>query len=266
VSIHSPGPKKRRKIVAKGGKKKRVKRTKEERKQRRREKQRVIARNFRKRKKAHLENLQEEVKRLRLENEELRKELGMEKENESAFGSSMRATKEQLSALSTLLETGDDGAAVRKIVVATKPSKGEEERKLNSVNFHFDQLKKHLVLDDFAKMIVLALDGDEEKTTETWNIMCEALSLTPNQKIKMQKMRNQVSKRFLEISTFRREFDVTTKAFHESVQSLKDLVGDVTSALTPTQEAKHLMWRDQNKACLQMMSCMWKMKVGSFSK
>eukprot|EP00940_MAST-03C_sp_MAST-3C-sp2_P001762 g1762.t1 len=252
INGSSPLKKRRRVTTAK-----RPKRTKEERKQRRREKQRIIARNFRKRKKAHLLNLQEEVKRLRLENGELRKELGIEKNNEATHPTAPFASKDQIENLSQMVSDGQD-AEIRRFVASSKPSKEHAEKKAKSVSFHFDQLQAHLVHNDFSKMIVLALEG--EKGSETWNIVRDALSLTPKQETKLFEMRAAVASKVAEISAFRKVFAAAREKFDTSIKSLDSIVGDVTDMLNPTQEAKHILWREQNKACLKMMNCMWNMR------
>ena len=172
----------------------------------------------------------------------------------------MRLKKDQLDALSALIKA-DDEIGIRRIIKSTKPTEEEEERKTGSVNFHFDQLKKHLVLDDFAKMIVLGL-SEQSDANEMWGIMTAALSLTPKQEQKLQNMRSIVSKQFAEISSFCSDLEKMSTQFHASIETLKRMIGGVTDVLSPTQEAKHLLWREQNRACLQMINCMWKMKAG----
>lgn len=255
---------------------KRVRRTKEERKQRRREKQRVIARNFRKRKKAHLQNLQEEVKLLRLENEKFRKELGLSVKG--AEEDVERETKRQrVQNLKTMLKSGEE-SAVRDVVSSIKSEERlRAEKETKSVRFHLNELRRHLDLPKQTKMILLGLQHEKQSSAESgeaneettctsspeamWSLMETSLSLSAKQRASLQAKRVETTKLFDEYAKIQNDFATFSKRVAGVLSRTRQTASDVSDLLTPLQHGQHLVWREQNKACLQMVDYMWKAKL-----
>lgn len=251
---------------------KRVRRTKEERKQRRREKQRVIARNFRKRKKAHLQNLQEEVKQLRVENEKFRKELGLASKSSDDDRETKRQRVEQLK---TMLESGDE-STVRKVVSSIRSEEHDRsEKEAKSVKFHLDELKRHLELPKQTKLILLGLQHKESSSpNETctsspeamWSLMETSISLTSKQKAALQAKRVETTELFEEYAQIQSTFASFAARLDNVLHRARRTASGVSDLLTPQQHGQHLIWREQNKACLQMVDFMWKAKLEAASK
>lgn len=242
---------------------KREKRTKEQRQQRRREKQRIIARNFRKRKKEHLIGLQSEVKRLRLENESLRKEMGQRAGSTGPLPRPESATSElNLEELASMVESRDD-EGVKQVLKKHGPIGQEdlEPEKDRSTRLHIELLAKNLHPSQLIKMAVLGLcqqsDGGPH---EMWDVMCTALVLTPKQQELVLKNAGDIHKHHRALVQAQDSLVLLRRQASESVQAMSRITKSVTDQLTPLQQAQHLIWKEKNKACLQMMDCMWTMQ------
>lgn len=245
----------------------REKRTKEQRQQRRREKQRIIARNFRKRKKEHLIGLQDDVKRLRLENDRLRKEMGRREVSVGVGPAPEQETDPPAGfdweSLESMVASRNEAAV--KVFLQKHGSMGQEDlepEKDRSTQFHIDQLAKNLHPSQLIKMAVLGLcqkaDGGAQK--EMWNIMSTSLSLTPKQQ-------DAILKNVGNIHTHHRDLvraqdslvEMRCKAT-DAVKAMASITKSVVDQLSPLQQAQHLVWKEKNKACLQMIYCMWTMQ------
>jgi len=238
----------------------RVKRTKEQRQQRRREKQRIIARNFRKRKKEHLIGLQSEVKRLRRENESLRQEMGRPGGANGPLP--QQDTEVNWEALASMVESRDDQGV--KQFLQKHGSVGQEDlepEKDRNTRFQIDLLDKNLQASQLNKMAVLGLcqqaDGGPH---EMWDVMCSALVLTPKQQELISKNVGDIHKHHRALVHAQDSLVLLRRQTSEAVQAMACITKSVTDQLTPLQQAQHLIWKEKNKACLQMMDCMWTMQ------
>ena len=219
--------------------------SKEERKQIRREKQRIIARNFRKRKKESLKRLQEEVKRLRTENDIHRKNMNLvdrKKEEEK---------KMNLKTLSKLVDDQDE-----KSLSHMKPVKIELDKFENSVNFHFEQLKALTPSDNVSKMVLLGLGhSDPQEQQKVWNeMLCPSLDLTNQQKSQLQG--KDLSKTFREMTNLMSELKSFQKRFKSVMRDAHNAVSDVSDSFSAVQHSKHEIWMQTNDG-FEALRQMW---------
>ena len=220
--------------------------SKEERKQIRREKQRIIARNFRKRKKESLKRLQEEVKRLRTENDIHRKNMNLVDRKEE------EEKKKNLKTLRKLVEDQDEESLSH-----MKPVKIDLDKFENSVNFHFEQLEALAPSENVSKMILLGLGhSDPQQQQKVWNeMLCPSLDLTNQQKSQLQG--KDLSKTFREMTNLMSELKSFQKRFKSVMRDAHNAVSDVSNSFSAVQHSKHEIWMQTNEDGFEALRCMW---------
>ena len=228
-----------------------MKPTKEERKQRRREKQRIIARNFRKRKKETFEKLQEEVKRLRMENEQHRNRLNL-----MNFKDENHEAVQDVKSLSELIEQNDE-ENLRHV----KPVISNEKFQ-NSVNFQFDELRKLSTPSDYlSKMILLGLEKDSSmQQQKVWSLMCSSMQLTDQQKSALSD--KNLHEKVQEMRVMMKELEAFRARFTSVVSNVRSAVSEVSESLNNVQHAKHVVWKKTNTDDLKLVNRMWNEKIG----
>ena len=214
----------------------RVKVSKEERKQIRREKQRIIARNFRKRKKESLKRLEEEVKRLRTENDLHRKRLNLVQRQDPE-----EEKTKNIKMLSKLVEVEDETNLSH-----MKPVKIELKKFENSVDFHFEQLESLTPNDDISKMILLGLgNSDPLQQQKIWSeMLCPSTDMTNQQKSQLQG--KDLSKSFRDMISVMKELKSIQSRFKTAIRDVHNAVSDVSDTFSAVQHSKHEIWMQTN--------------------
>jgi len=225
-----------------------VKVSQEERKQRRREKQRIIARNFRKRKKENQKRLEEEVKRLRIENEIHRTRLNLVPDQ--------RVEKNDVKSMTKLVDVEDEMSLSH-----VKPVKMSSEKFENSVNFHFEELKALTPCDDdLSKMILLGLGNDDpQQQQDVWSeMLCPSLELTNQQQSQLQG--KNLSNSFHEMTHLMKELESFRRRFKTCVNNVRNAVSEVSDSFSAVQHAKYLVWKETSDSN-RMLQQMWDKKL-----
>jgi hypothetical protein len=264
------------------------------------ERNREIARNCRARKREKIATLEDEVKALKSQNEELQWKLEraggfnaalLPSSGTSAPGIPPAATSEAasssfppppppgemhkedkrkqfLTTIKGLLEQNHSQELLEKTLIDYFEifSDFGKDRKMQ-VKFYLDQLKLLLLPTQVTKMSLYTLHQDDDFYNEKknnavngggiWNMLCEAMQLTDEQKMDILKCRNDVKEQ-------RRNLGEAVSALHslearicDNMLGARSVLGRIMGILRPDQQAKFLLWIEHNQACMHMLNSLW---------
>eukprot|EP00510_Aplanochytrium_minuta_P001371 CAMPEP_0184011420 /NCGR_PEP_ID=MMETSP0954-20121128/3819_1 /TAXON_ID=627963 /ORGANISM="Aplanochytrium sp, Strain PBS07" /LENGTH=375 /DNA_ID=CAMNT_0026291239 /DNA_START=325 /DNA_END=1452 /DNA_ORIENTATION=+ len=254
----------------KGDKKgsKKTSETAEQKRKRRLEKNREIARNCRKRKRERFEKLEEEVVKLRQWNKQLEMKLNQSKGGKT--GQDVR--KEEVKAMEALLAKVKDGSEEEK-KLSQKMQMYKDmysdfgmERK-QAIEYHMNRLKSLLLPNQVSKMTMWSLQQDDdfydEKTNQKtfgggiWNMLCSELELTAEQKRGLIDMRHGIKKQRRNVAECLRILKELGSRVNTNFSHMASQMENVMNLVTPSQQAKFLLWVEKNQACMHMLNNIW---------
>lgn len=247
-------------------------------KQRRREKQRIIARNFRKRKKERMTELEREVERLRASNRQLQQKLlnsNLQQPTNDLFETHVKELQRHLNS-SDLHNKGDQIREIVKEHVAYFSDAGRMRKA--SVRHHLQELRKLLLPTQITKLCIWGLQQDdaffqdprdrttgeatavstETETPSIWNILCQHLKLTEAQQQGIMHNRHYVGEQRGNIATTIQLLEKLDQKISDTFKLNEGLLQSIMQEITPVQQAKYLLWQENNQACMQMLEHVWK--------
>jgi len=234
-------------------------------KQQRLEKNREIARNCRKRKREKYQKLEEEVLKLRQYNKQLEKQL-----NKGGDGRDREtARKAKLMGMKKLLENKCSDAEMKTPITEYEEMYSDFGRERNAaIMFHMSQLKALLVPNTVSKMTLWSLQQDDEfydekKNQKTfgggiWNMLSSELRFTNEQKSTLLGMRHGIRSQRRNVAECLRILSELENRVSANFESMSKQMKMVMGTITPTQQARFLLWIEQNKACTFMLNDMFK--------
>jgi hypothetical protein len=231
------------------------------------EKNREIARNCRKRKREKMAALEEEVQKLRDWNRQLELKLKQIPENSAKELVRQREVQEIASLVS------DDTAEpeIRKKLHQYKEVYSDFGRdRKQAITFHLEQLKSLLLPNQVSKMTIWSLQQeddfyDEQRNKTTfgggiWNLLCEELRLTEEQKRTLLGMRNEIRGQRKNVGECLRIVKELEKRIGENITSMGKQMAKIMSVTTPIQQARFLLWIEHNRAAVQVLNNIWEKK------
>jgi hypothetical protein len=211
--------------------------------------------------------LEDEVKRLQQENEELNLQLRKGLHNEQKEDK----RKKHLGLIKGMIETKKEDEVLGRTIdqYIEMFSDFGKERKAQ-VKFHLDQLKMLLLPTQVTKMSMYALHQDDDFYNEKlnmavngggiWNMLCEAMQLSDDQKRGILNCRHDVREQ-------RRNLAEAVNALHSlearidfNMEGTRKMLGKIMGMLRPDQEAKFLFWIEHNQACMHMLNNLWSLQ------
>ncbi|GBG27378.1 Cyclic AMP-responsive element-binding protein 1 [Hondaea fermentalgiana] len=235
-----------------------------QKRQRRLEKNREIARNCRRRKREKYQKLEEEVDRLRQWNKQLETQL-----NQGKDGSAKEAArKQEMTRMRKHVENAGNVDELKSMLKQYKELYSDFGRERNAaITYHLSKLKGLLIPTTVSKMTMWSLQQndefyDEKKNQKTfgggiWNMLCGELELSAEQKATLMSMRGGIRQQRRNIAECLRiltELDSRVKSNFESMAKQMD---QVMESISPSQQAKFLLWIERNQACTFMLNNMW---------
>mmetsp|Transcript_6619 Transcript_6619/g.13406 ORF Transcript_6619/g.13406 Transcript_6619/m.13406 type:complete len:491 (-) Transcript_6619:123-1595(-) len=235
-----------------------------QKRQRRLEKNREIARNCRRRKREKYQKLEEEVERLRQWNKQLETQL-----NQGKDGSAKEAArKQEMTRMRKHVDRSGSVDELKSMLKQYKELYSDFGRERNAaITYHLSKLKSLLIPTTVSKMTMWSLQQndefyDEKKNQKTfgggiWNMLCSELELSDDQKRTLMSMRGGIRQQRRNIAECLRiltELDNRVKSNFESNANQMD---QVMESITPSQQAKFLLWIERNQACTFMLNNMW---------
>jgi len=118
----------------------------------------------------------------------------------------------------------------------------------------FDDTKTKTSDDDEA----FVLDHQDQDDPSLWQIICNKLELTDKQKAGIMENRKHVG---AQRSNIKDTMDLIAKLdakINDTVSMNKNLLDSIMGQITPLQQAKYLVWQEQNGACMQMLEHLWR--------
>jgi hypothetical protein len=234
-----------------------------EKRQQRLEKNREIARNCRKRKRQRMEELEEEVKRLRSSNEEMYLQLNR--------GKSQGKKDSRSKILEEIKSLVDRKKSEKEINLALSEYHalfsdcGKERKAL--VKYHLDQLKKLVLPTQETKMSMWALQQEDDFYNEKvnsvvagagiWNTLCEKMQLSNIQKKQIMSCRDTVREQKINLGDAIYALDNLDEKVSINLVNVENMLGKIMGILKPSQQASFLLWIEQNQACMHMLNNMW---------
>ena len=236
----------------------------EEKRQRRLEKNREIARNCRKRKRERLGKMEEELKHLREENGRLKLQLHSSS-NSSGGMSSLR--HKSLANIRKLIGKGDEAGLVVELKHYRETFSDYGKRRKNLILEHLNDLKKLLLPTDVTKMCMWSLQQDDEFYDEEknhavfggsiWTVLCDTMQFTPEQKKKLIGMRHSIRKQRKNLSKSVQVLHDLQEAVSNNMVALESNMTTILNSITPEQQAKFLLWVENNQTCMLMLNNLW---------
>ncbi|KAK8823072.1 hypothetical protein WA538_002223, partial [Blastocystis sp. DL] len=260
--------------------------TDEEKKKLRLERNREIARNCRKRQREKMEQMEEEVKRLREEHEELvfllRKGVdGDNRENER---------RRQLKRMREMKDTASE-AELKQMMeeyIVSWQDYGQERHR--TVKYHLDRLKALLLPTNLTKALT-SWSGEKEDSLSTvdsfrdyitdlqdlpsneefphrivkeqgiWSLICREMEFTPEQqksilgaKALIQTQRRNLQETLSMLNQLQTKID-------DNMKTMKEMVDRYMNILKPSQQIAFLTWIEENQACMFMLNSIWMNRV-----
>lgn len=272
-----------------------IERKREERKIKNRE----IAKNCRKRKREKISAMEKELRQLREDKRNLELKLAHFQQNKSSNGV-VEITEEPQQALPTrearnreygkiqILLNQFKEASDKKNLEDVDSIKNKIKSKLSlceemhsdfgkarkgEIEFHLMQLEKLLIPNQLTKISLWSLQQeddfyDEKTTTKTfggglWKTICTEFNLTKKQKKELLNMRDSIKTQRQNIYECLKILNELKGRINENFGSLKSQMQKLVSITSPIQQARFLMWIEQNQACMFMLNSLWeKEKAG----
>jgi hypothetical protein len=235
---------------------------------RRLEKNREIARNCRKRKREKMEALQDEVQKLREWNRQLELKLKQIPENSEKE----KVRKREIDEIAGLVanETSSE-QEIRKRLHQYKEVYSDFGRdRKQAITFHLEQLKSLLLPNQVSKMTIWSLQQDDDfydeqrnKTTfggGIWNLLCEELRLTEDQKRTLLSMRSEIRSQRKNVGECLRILKELEHRINENIASMGKQMSRIMSGTTPSQQARFLLWIENNQSAVQVLNNIWEKK------
>ena len=238
--------------------------TTEEKRQRRLEKNREIARNCRKRKRERLGKMEEELKQLREENEQLKVQLRTSNKKSGGM-SSLR--QKSIAKIRTLIGKNDEKALTSQLQEYRETFSDYGKRRKSLILEHLDDLKKLLLPTEMTKMCMWSLQQDDEFYDEEknhavfggsiWTVLCETMEFTGEQKKKLIGMRHSIRKQRKNLSRSIQTLNELQSAVSNNMVALENNMTTILNSITPEQQAKFLLWVENNQTCMLMLNNLW---------
>lgn len=150
------------------------------------------------------------------------------------------------------------------------------------LKYHVSMLKKLMLPTQVTKLCVWGLQQDDEFFEENkqsdeeakpftldqesedpslWQIICDKLNLTEKQKIGIMENRKHVGTQRRNISETMKLIAQVESKIEDTVKMNYNLLQSIMGQITPLQQAKYLVWQEDNVACMQMLEHLWRSMV-----
>ncbi len=243
--------------------------TPEEKRQRRLERNREIAKNCRKRKRERITALEDELVRLREWNKQLEKKL-----NQSDGGENKEEIRQkELREITAMVKAGASESELKKKLEAYKEVYSDFGKQRGiATTFHLNELKTLLLPNQVSKMTIWSLQQEDEFYDETknqaihgggiWNMLCNALKLTEEQKKSFVEMRYSVKTQRKNVGECIKILHELEKRIDENFASMAAQMSTIMQTISPLQQANFLIWIENNQPFMHMLSYLYNQSNG----
>jgi len=215
-----------------------------------------------------MEALQDEVQKLREWNRQLELKLKQIPENSEKE----KVRKREIDEIAGLVanETSSE-QEIRKRLHQYKEVYSDFGRdRKQAITFHLEQLKSLLLPNQVSKMTIWSLQQDDDfydeqrnKTTfggGIWNLLCEELRLTEDQKRTLLSMRSEIRSQRKNVGECLRILKELEHRINENIASMGKQMSRIMSGTTPSQQARFLLWIENNQSAVQVLNNIWEKK------
>ena len=151
------------------------------------------------------------------------------------------------------------------------------------LKYHVSMLKKLMLPTQVTKLCVWGLQQDDEffednkqssedeakpftldqesEEPSLWQIICDKLNLTDEQKAGIMENRKHVGAQRRNISETMKLMAKVESKIEDTVKMNYNTLQSIMGVLTPLQQAKYLVWQEDNAACMQMLEHLWRSMV-----
>jgi hypothetical protein len=236
----------------------------EEKRQRRLEKNREIARNCRKRKRERLGKMEDELKQLREENERLKIQVST---STTKHGGMSSQRQKSIAKIRTLIGKNNEKDLVTELKEYRETFSDYGNRRKRLILEHLEDLKKLLLPTEMTKMCMWSLQQDDEFYDEEknhavfggsiWTVLCETMQFTGEQKKKLIGMRHSIRSQRKNLSRSIQTLNELKDAVSNNMIALENNMTTILNSITPEQQAKFLLWVENNQTCMLMLNNLW---------
>ncbi len=236
----------------------------EEKRRRRLEKNREIARNCRKRKRERLGKMEDELKQLREENERLKIQVRTSTNRHDGMSSQRQKS---IAKIRTLIGKNNEKDLVTELKEYRETFSDYGNRRKRLILEHLDDLKKLLLPTEMTKMCIWSLQQDDEFYDEEknhaifggsiWTVLCETMQFTGEQKKKLIGMRHSIRSQRKNLSRSIQTLNELQNAVSSNMIALENNMTTILNSITPEQQAKFLLWVENNQTCMLMLNNLW---------
>lgn len=232
------------------------------------EKNREIARNCRKRKREKQQSLEDEVNKLKEWNSQLEAKL-LQIHPETLSREMVR--KQEVDVIFQLVQSECSEEEIQeRLDLHKEVYAGFGKERKQAISYHLEQLKILLLPNQVSKMTLFALQQEDEfyneernKTTfggGIWNLLCEELGLTTEQKNTLLNMRKEIRSQRMSVSKCLSILRDLEASIRENLGSSVVQLAKVQKVTTPSQQAKFLWWIENNQSQIQVLNNMWEQR------
>ncbi|KAH9253755.1 hypothetical protein BASA81_008373 [Batrachochytrium salamandrivorans] len=232
------------------------------------EKNREIARNCRKRKREKQQSLEDEVNKLKEWNSQLEAKL-LQIHPETLSRETIR--KQEVDVIFQLVQNDCSEEEIKeRLDLHKEVYAGFGKERKQAISYHLEQLKILLLPNQVSKMTLFALQQEDEfyneernKTTfggGIWNLLCEELGLTSEQKNTLLNMRKEIRNQRMSVSKCLSILRDLEASIRENLGSSVVQLAKVQKVTTPSQQAKFLWWIENNQSQIQILNNMWEQR------
>eukprot|EP00002_Diphylleia_rotans_P018984 TRINITY_DN3668_c0_g1_i1.p1 TRINITY_DN3668_c0_g1~~TRINITY_DN3668_c0_g1_i1.p1 ORF type:complete len:442 (-),score=89.75 TRINITY_DN3668_c0_g1_i1:145-1470(-) len=218
------------------------------------EKNRESARQCRRRKKVYIQSLEEKVNRLSGRIQDLQQEYWFTKEK---LREEQRKVAIALEGLVHGKDTEKDCA-----VLLSRFSDICYKQGQSAILYHLEQVKELLIPAQQLKFILWGLDQHDEfydmgsKTSggTIWSMLSEELGWTDEQRERLVQYRDFIKVQNKELTSCIQKFDHLRDEICHRLDSLQRNMNEIRTLFTPQQQAKFVVWVEQNQAVMKMLN------------
>eukprot|EP00002_Diphylleia_rotans_P010493 TRINITY_DN2096_c1_g9_i1.p1 TRINITY_DN2096_c1_g9~~TRINITY_DN2096_c1_g9_i1.p1 ORF type:complete len:406 (-),score=83.28 TRINITY_DN2096_c1_g9_i1:330-1547(-) len=228
--------------------------TEESKRSKKLEKNRESARMCRQRKKVYIHSLEEKVGRLSGRIQELQQEYWFTKEK---LREEQRKVAIALESLVHGKDTDKDCAMLLARFSDICYKQGQ-----SAILYHLEQIKELLIPAQQLKFILWGLDqhdefydmGSKSSGGTIWSMLSEELGWTDQQRERLVQYRDFIRNQNKELTGCIQRFDLLRDDICHRLDSLQRCVNEIRTLFTPQQQAKFVVWVEQNQAVMKMLN------------
>jgi len=234
------------------------------------ERNREIARKCRKRKRERASALSDEVTRLRETNRELERQLqiSQSKLGQATSGRGNRGKDEESRRLDEVKRMGEmlkqrasEEEIKDRMKAYTEMYADYGKERMNVIKILFSQLEQTLMPTQISKMLLWLLSHEDtfyNDSNDIWRTLLKDLKLDDRQVKEFLSHRQKLGTQSSGMKKVLKSLKLLAEEIEQNMNRRRQQMEHITNLITPAQQAKFLLWIEENQACIHLLNNLWK--------